>query len=289
MSSHFWHSLSAAVWCFAIEQRKSGPNKNRNWFHLENNKYPHSYAASSISDATANVGFTFCLLNHNKKAIDTYYLYLKKKKKKITASTSSSNCLDFSLHSIYIYNLYTCRDSRTQFWWFFFRWLFSRFKLKSNWTKTRKLTLRTDLIRMNGGNCCHHSQYQCCSCPLREKKKTRRHTLAETRINFCQASCFFIELILILTLRITTWTAESRHTNTYVSNGNSKIAIRSDTFSIIVDVRVMKEGMSKMVHRRQKRSGNIIEINGWGDKNEEIFCCCFAVVGVFDVAVYCGV
>lgn len=50
------------------------------------------------------------------------------------------------------------------------------------------------------------------------------------------------------------------------------IAIRSDTFSIFVDV--MKEGMSKMVHRRQKRSENIIEINGWGDKNDDFFCCC---------------
>lgn len=39
---------------------------------------------------------------------------------------------------------------------------------------------------------------------------------------------------------------------------------------------VMKEGMSKMVHRRQKRRENIIEINGEAiKKNDNFLCCCW--------------
>lgn len=131
-SSHFWRSLSPAVWCCCAPSN----NANRVQMKIEidsiskNNKYPRQHAASNIWDATAMSDLHFVCWTIKKRSIGIICTW--KITEKTMATSSSSNCFDFSVYVSGLGNAISMI--------FLSFAVFSIFKLESNWTKTRKLT-----------------------------------------------------------------------------------------------------------------------------------------------------
>lgn len=123
----------------------------------------------------------------------------------------------------------------------------------------------------------HHSQYHCCSCPLRIQG-THTDTLAKMRINFCQASCFVIEwfysslFALTLTQHTSDWNG-TRHRNTmrYILN------LHRFHVMLCYERRNVENGTQE-ANTKRKYNWN----QWWSDKNDDdfLFAVVFVVVAV---------